>query len=598
VPSELESVTDGLIDLALTADGSGAQTLADLARVVPVLPPTTTCQELERSFGRDAALSCVLLRHPTVDEVLGLVQRRRFEALMSGPFGYGRALHSRSSAGDFAQWDALVLRPTTGVVEAASRAITRPSEMVDDDVLVQGAQRVGVVPMPVLLAALARSLAGRALRDPLTGLANRDAFFGRVEEACRRSATQPGHATAVIYLDLDRFKGVNDSLGHGGGDDLLRQIAEALTRSARPTDLVARIGGDEFAVCVECDTGREDHVVLTAAIARRLRSAVNEAGPSRGPATGIRVSIGLSVTGDGLVAADDLVRAADLAMYRAKRAGGDRCTGPVVVTSSAEADPLVGTSVTDAAGRGELLLHFQPIVRLDDARLISVEALVRWQHPQLGLLHPGAFLPAVERAGQLADLDTWVLRTACRQFAAWPGSRSPRSPRIGLNVNLSVAGLLMPDVVDRVLEAARAAQLDPEVLRVEVPEDLLAEHIEAVTPVLQQLAAAGVAVIFDDVGAGSTSLRHLRNVAADGLKIDRSYVTGMLDSERDRAVVRLLIDFALGTGARITAEGIETERQRELLRSMGCVYGQGWLFAQAAPLADLADADSQEPQRT
>lgn len=584
---ELAPVTDDLIGLAMAAD-DGAETLSDLARVTPVLDASTTCHVVERLFGRDHTLTCVLLRHPTVDGLLGLVQRRPFETQMSGPFGYGRALHSRSSAADFARWDALVLRPSTGVVEAASRAITRPADLVDDDVVVRGPVELGVVPMPVLLAALARSLAGRALRDPLTGLANRDAFFGRVEEACRRSAVRAGHATAVIYLDVDGFKSVNDGLGHSGGDDLLRAIAGALSRGARPTDLVARIGGDEFAVCVECTMGSEDPAVLAADIARRLHREVNECGPADGPATGIRVSIGLSVTGPGLVEADDLVRAADLAMYRAKRAGGDRCMEPVTVTSSAEADPLAGTSMNEAGRRGELLLHFQPIVALDDARLVSVEALVRWQHPQLGLLHPAEFLPAVERAGQLADLDAWVLTHACQEFGAWQREDPALRRGTGLNVNVSSAGLLVPDVLSRTLGALREARLAPDVLRVEVSEELLAEHIAAVTPVLRQLADAGVAVTFDDVGAGSTSLRHLRAVAADGLKIDRSYVAGMLESERDRAVVRLLIDFAVGTGARITAEGVETEEQRQLLLSMGCVYGQGWLFARATPLADVA----------
>jgi diguanylate cyclase (GGDEF)-like protein len=467
-----ESVTEDLIGLALAADLGSTQTLADLVQPVPTLPATTTCAELERVFGRDDRMSSVLLRHPTVPDVLGLVQRRRFEALMSGPFGYGRALYSRSSAGDFAQWDALILRPGTGVVEAASRAITRPTEMVDDDVLVQDVDGLGVVPMATLLAALARSLAVRALRDPLTGLANRDAFFGRVEEACRRSAIQAGHATAVIYLDLDGFKSINDSLGHDGGDALLRQLAAALTDNARPTDLVARIGGDEFAVCIEYDTDHEDSVALTVDVAQRLLGAINVSWPAAG-GTVVRASVGVAVTGTGLVKADELVRAADLAMYTAKRAGGDRCTAPVLVNSSAEADPLLGTSVAEAAKRGELLLHFQPIVSLDDGELASTEALVRWQHPQLGLLYPGSFLPAVERAGQLADLDAWVLRTACRQFAAWQRSGHPGARDVFLNVNISNAGLQMPDIVDQLLDALRAARLDPSVLRLEISETCL-----------------------------------------------------------------------------------------------------------------------------
>lgn len=580
----LDHVPDELMTLALDGDPDPGA-IADLAVTVPVLPSPSTCQEIELAFGRNARLTSMLVRHPEVDGLVGVVQRRRFEALMSGPFGYGRALHSRSRAADIAEWDTLVLRPTTGVLEAATRAITRPRDQVDDDVVVQDEDQFGVVPMPVLLGALARSLAGRALLDPLTGLANRDAFFGRVEQACRRAVTRPEHVAAVLFFDIDGFKGVNDALGHGGGDDLLRSVATALRGAARPADLVSRIGGDEFAVCVEHDGGTEVTEGLAMTLAERLLAAVSAVDPGPGLAT--RASVGVAVTGAGPVPADDLVRAADLAMYRSKRAGGDRCTGPVVVGSAADGDPLAGTSIEEAAAHGELLLHFQPIVSLEDGALVSVEALVRWQHPRLGLLAPGAFLPEVERAGQLADLDSWVLRAACAEFARHAPAFSRNGP-LGLNVNVSVAGLLLPDIVDRTLAAIRDAGLPPRVLRVEVSEELLAEHIGVVTPALQGLAAAGVAVTFDDVGAGSISLRHLRTVAADGLKIDRSYVAGMVDGERDRAVAQLLVDFALGTGALITAEGVETEEQRELLVSMGCTYGQGWLFGRPVPLAELA----------
>lgn len=567
------------------ADGAAIPTLAELGHEVPTLPGSMTCEGLDRLFGRSADLDCVLVRHPTVADVTGLVQRSRFEALMAGPFGYGRPLHGRRPVTEIAEWDILVLRANALIEEAASRAITRPPEHVHDHVVVQGDRGLTVLPMPVLLAALARSLADRALRDSLTGLANRELLFGRVEEACRRTATRPDHANAVIYLDLDGFKTVNDGLGHAGGDELLQQVARALVESARPTDLVARLGGDEFAVSVETDGTDQPIATLAASIAERLHSAVATVLRSTHPPASLRTSIGVAVCGAGSVDAGELVRAADLAMYTAKRAGGDRIAEPVVVSSAAHADPLLGTSVAQAAARGEFVLHYQPIVFLADGRVASLEALVRWQHPSLGLLSPASFLPSVERAGQLVELDDWVARTACRDFALWQAQQPTGGPPPYLNINLSTARLITPGAVDDLLAAAQAAGLSTSTLRVEVSEDLLFEQIEAVSPVLRALAQAGVAVTFDDVGAGSTSLRHLRDVRADGLKIDRTYVQGMVTEERDRAVVRLLIDFALGTGSRVTAEGVETEEQRALLVEMGCEFGQGWLFGRPVPLS-------------
>ncbi|MGY1813322.1 putative bifunctional diguanylate cyclase/phosphodiesterase [Blastococcus sp. SYSU D00820] len=569
----------------LGADLQADRTVEGLAHEAPVLPGTATCQDLDRTFRRDHDASCAIVTHPDVAGLVGLVERSRFESVMSGPYGYGRSLHGRRSLADVTQWDALTVSSGTTVVEAASRAITRAPEQVQDHVLVTGPAGVRAVPMPVLLAAVARTLARRALCDPLTGLANRSAFFGRVEESCRRSATQPGHRTAVVYLDLDGFKAVNDDLGHDVGDALLRDVAAALGSVARPGDLVARLGGDEFAVCldIEAEAGGPDAGdPAVHAVAVRLHDAVAALGRSGGAGQRVRVSAGVAVGGAGGVDPDELVRAADLAMYTGKRAGGDRVTGPVRVARSVDADPLLGTSIPAAAARGELVLRYQPIVDLRTGRPVSLEALVRWQHPRLGLLTPDAFLPAAARAGQLLDLDDWVLRTATAEFAAWCRDRPGSSP--ALNVNVSTDRLLTPGLCAVLTAAAASAGLPPHRVRVEVPEHLLVDQIEAATGPLTELRAAGFGVTFDDVGAGGTSLRHLREVRADGLKIDRSYVQAMADDDRDRALVQLLVDFADSTGLAVTAEGVETEAQREQLIGMGCRYGQGWLFGRPEPL--------------
>ncbi|SOE03541.1 putative bifunctional diguanylate cyclase/phosphodiesterase [Blastococcus haudaquaticus] len=572
-------------------DANEAQlTVGDLAVEVPILPGTSTCEDLDRLFGRTAGGSCAVVRHPHLDGVVGLVERGRFEALMSGPYGYGRSLYGRRLLADVAQWDALTLTPETTVVEASSRAITRSPEHVQDHVLVQAAGSVRAVPMPVLLSAVARDLANQALRDPLTGLANREAFFGRVEESCRRSATQPGHQTAVLYLDVDGFKSVNDTLGHDRGDALLNEVAAALIDAARPVDLVARLGGDEFAVCLDVETGPGAEVDTTLAerVATRMHEAV--AGLRRDDAVQqrVRVSVGVAVTAGGPIDARALVRAADLAMYRGKRDGGDVVVGPVVVATSAHADPLLDTSIEAAIARGEFRLLYQPIVALRDGRLASLEALVRWQHPRLGLLTPDAFLPAAQRAGQLVALDDWVLRTATSDFAAWMHAEAAagRDRPVALNVNVSTDRLLSAGLDDVLRAAAAAANLEPGLVRVEVPEQLLVDQLGAATEALDRLSEAGFKVTLDDVGAGGTSLRHLREVHADGLKIDRSYVQRILTDDRDRALVQMLVDFAASTGIAVTAEGVETLEQRDALLAMGCQYAQGWLFSRAAPLSE------------
>ncbi|WP_157519534.1 bifunctional diguanylate cyclase/phosphodiesterase [Modestobacter sp. Leaf380] len=561
---------------ALHDADAGLPGLAALARPVPVLAADTTMEQVDRVFARHPEVPCVAVAHPTVPALRGLLERTRFDALMSGPFGYGRSLHARRELLDTAQWDALLLTPGTGVVEAASRAITRSPGFVHDPVLVATESGTAAVAMPALLAALARALAERALTDPLTGLANRAAFFGRVEESCRRSATQPGHQSAVVFFDLDGFKAVNDTWGHETGDELLVAVAAELRRVARPTDLAARLGGDEFAVCLDIDGGGTA-TGTAAAIAGRLHAAVSRVG--RATPGGVRASAGVAVCAPGAaIDAGDLVRAADLAMYTTKRAGGDAASEPVLVHAAADVDPLQNSTIGAAAAAGELVLDYQPIVEMTTGRVVSLEALVRWRHPRLGLLAPGAFLPAVDRRGQLPDLDDWVLRTACREFATW----STDGPF--LNVNVSPATLLAPGFLDQVLAAAGAGGLPPERLRIEVPEHLLVDQLDAVADTLSALRRAGVALTLDDVGAGDTSLRHLRDVDTDGIKIDRSYVAGAVDDVKDRALVQLLVAFADRTGLAVTAEGVETVEQRDLLTSMGCRYGQGWLFGRPGPL--------------
>jgi diguanylate cyclase (GGDEF)-like protein len=554
--------------------GTVPHDLAKLGRPAVIVPASTACPELERVFAFDPGLSSVTVRSEESDR-LGLLSRASFAGALSGRLGYGRPLLQRELVGNLADWDALVVDAETPVPLAVQAAMSRPGEQRHDDVLVRLGEHVVVVQTARLITTLAGMFASRAMRDTLTGLSNRDVFFATLDEACRHAGETASYV-AVVYLDLDGFKRTNDGHGHPVGDALLVAVGQQLRGAVRDGEAVARLGGDEFAAILSLPATVGDAEQVARSAAERIRAAVSATEPPR-PGVSTTPSVGVALSRRGQASAETLVREADLAMYRAKRRGGDQVqavadVGPELVTS------LV-SGLSDAVIDGQLRLHYQPIVRLEDGRTISVEALVRWQHPRLGLIAPDRFLSASSPAAEARLLDEWVLGQACRDFVAMTGPEGPRF----LNVNITPATLGHHALADTVLAATEAAGMSPTRLRLEVPESAGLNEVLSAGAQLARLREAGVCLTLDDMGSGSSSLRHISRIKVDGLKIDRSFVSGITDNERDVAVVRMLVDLAAGLGLQVTAEGVETEEQLELLRSLGCPFGQGYLLGRPAP---------------
>lgn len=558
--------------------------LAALCHPVTRIPAETACLDAERLFVREHASSAAVVDG---SGRIGLLNRERFLAALAGSFGYGRALHSRTPVAAFVDWDCLTVDGDRPIAEVAHLAISRGPERRYDDLLVRDGDDVVAVTTATLIEAMAGLLAMRSLRDHLTGLANRDLLFHHLRQVC--AAPQPHEGVAVVYIDLDGFKAVNDRFGHAVGDRLLTATAQRLEAAARPGELVARLGGDEFAVVVPVDEPGGDDQDLVARLADRFLVAVSSerarsleaAENGDHPQALCRASVGVALSRERPADADTLLREADLAMYTAKRAGGHRYHTASAVRS------LNGTGqdlLEEALAHSWVEPHFQPIVDLATGRTVAVEVLARIRHPRLGLLAPDHFLPQ-SSAATLLRLDEHILRQAVRQVL-----EHPRTGRIRhVNVNLSPASLARGDLAEHVLAVLGSERFEASRLTLEIPEDAELACVRAATPQLQRLRSAGVAITLDDVGAGSSSLRHISGLAIDGLKIDRSFVDGVHTNERDQAVVRMLVDLAAGLGLSVTAEGVETQAQVDQLRALRCPFGQGYLLGRPRPLDQALD---------
>jgi diguanylate cyclase (GGDEF)-like protein len=424
-------------------------------------------------------------------------------------------------------------------------------------------------------AALAAEETRLAHSDPLTGLGNRAQLAAEVAGAQRR--LRGSGRLALLLLDLDGFKAVNDSLGHAAGDRLLVQLAERLCAAVGPQDVVARLGGDEFAVLVdEAAPGaglRTAHRVLDA-----LAAPVDFEGRV------VRVTASIGVVEQAARSPDDVLRDADVAMYAAKSAGKAcvRLFEPamrraVVARAELEAD------LRHALDREEFVVQYQPVVDLESREATGAEALVRWRHPRRGLLPPGAFVPLAEETGLIGQLDRWVLEEACRTAAGWQRLR----PGVTVGVNVTADRFAHTDLVGAVADALADTGLPPHCLTLELTETALVADAEATISRLGALDALGVPVAIDDFGTGYSSLAYLHRLPASILKIDRSFVQGLGVNAESTALVRVILGLAETFGLRTVAEGVETESQRALLRALGCTSAQGYLFAPAIEAADF-----------
>jgi diguanylate cyclase (GGDEF)-like protein/PAS domain S-box-containing protein len=422
-----------------------------------------------------------------------------------------------------------------------------------------------------------RQLEVQAFHDPLTGLANRALFQDRLEHALLRAA-RTFDQVGVLFLDLDDFKTVNDGLGHAAGDALLRVVGERLRSELRPEDTVARLGGDEFAVLLEAVPDRE----AARATAARLLDALRPPLELAGRTVVASASIG-AVVGDS--SAGDLLRDADVAMYRAKEAG----KGQVVQFEPAMRDAAIARLELDrdlriALDRRDLFLVYQPIVDVATGAIVEAEALARWRHPTRGVLPPGAFMGAAEETGLIVPMGRALLRDACRQAQAW--SESGMRP-IPIAVNLSPRQLIDADLIRDVRSALEDASLEPCWLTLEITEDVLMANLERAAALLSSLRELGVRIAIDDFGTGYSSLSYVKALPIDVLKVDRAFISGLGDGGPRDAVAETL--FRLGTllGVETVAEGVETLVQLEAVRAFGATRAQGFLFARPIPPEDL-----------
>ncbi|WP_147261984.1 bifunctional diguanylate cyclase/phosphodiesterase [Blastococcus sp. TF02A-26] len=425
------------------------------------------------------------------------------------------------------------------------------------------------------------ALAHQAFHDALTGLANRALFADRVEQALRRSA-RGGGRPAVVFIDLDGFKGVNDTLGHPAGDTLLREVAARLRSVVRLDDTVARLGGDEFALLVEQSGTGPDEAVATA---ERVLAALAEPIALDGQSVTVSGSVGIAV-GEADATSDSLVGDADIAMYAAKMAGRGRS---VVFDSGMRASAVAARELEQelqgALAAGEFRLVYQPVIDLADGSVTGFEALLRWDSPVLGPVSPTRFVPVAEASGLIEEIGSWALREACATAAAW---RAEHGRDLTMAVNVSAVQLTSPHLVDHIVGALTASGLPPAALVLEVTETALVEDPDRASECLAALRALGLRLALDDFGTGYSSLAHLRQFTVDVLKIDRSFVATIGEDGVMPPIVRGMIDLGRTLGLEIVAEGVETEAQRQLLVDGRCDLAQGHLFARALEPADAS----------
>ncbi len=416
-------------------------------------------------------------------------------------------------------------------------------------------------------------LARQAFRDPLTSLPNRALFVDRLAHALTRTERR-GELLAVLFLDLDRFKVINDSLGHSVGDQLLVGISQRLAVCLRPEDTIARLGGDEFAILLE----DVKDASAAAAVAERLGAELQRPFVFEGRELFVTVSIGIALTISRRMTPEDILREADLAMYHAKARGKARHEVFDKSMNKPAQDRLgLELDLRHAITRGDFTLHYQPVVALDSGRITEVEALIRWKHPERGLLFPADFVALTEETGLIVPLGRWIITEACRQLQEWRAA-GVVTPLV-MSVNLSARQLQHLHLVDDVAHALEETRIDPGALRLEITETVVMQEAPSTLAKLEALKKLGVRLAIDDFGTGYSSLGYLKRFPVDTLKIDRSFVNGIGRDVEDTAIVRAVITVAKSLGLAVTAEGIENDGQLTELRALGCDRGQGYLFA-------------------
>lgn len=418
-------------------------------------------------------------------------------------------------------------------------------------------------------------LVHNVFHDALTGLPNRALFMDRLRLATERARRRREQIYAVLFLDLDGFKAINDSLGHMAGDQLLIQISRRMKMCLRTTDTIARLGGDEFTILLEDLTDERESWRVVERLQKEL------AMPFKIGASDIQItaSIGVTLSNPRYDGPEEILRDADTAMYRAKSCGKDSYQLFVKERHGLQPDVAdLGNDLEEAVERGELMLDYQPIVSLETGKLYALEAVVRWRHPQRGLILPSDFIPLAEERGSILKIGTWAIREACLQLKRWQDTFG-RHSSLAVTVNLSSKEFMQPNLLDQVIEILQDTGVDPRALKLEITESIVMENIGNTAVLLRQLRALGIELVIDDFGTGYSSLSYLHRLPISSLKIDRSFVKGMVEKRERAESGKTIIALARSLGIRVVAEGVETLEQFVALRRLKFDAGQGFLFS-------------------
>jgi diguanylate cyclase (GGDEF)-like protein len=502
------------------------------------------------------------------------ISRDWFFAQLVGPLGHGRSLYARHRIGRLPRPDTLMLPESTAPIDAAREVQARPADSRYHDIVVSYADgSFGTVSVADLFAEVAHTHAYVGLHDPLTGLANRRLFLERLGIAHRRAGGGSDGLFGVLFVDLDDFKPINDVFGHETGDVALVAIAQRLRRFEDLPVTVARFGGDEFGVLIDDAAGPDTILELAESIAEALNAPMLLADER----IKLTASIGVAIA-DGHCGPADLLRNADLAMYTAKRDNkGGYALYEAEMHARASKRLQLRSQLEVALERDQFELHFQPMVELADRRIVGAEALVRWRHPDAGLIGPNHFIPLCEQTGMIVPLGSWVLREACEHGVAWQ-LRDPRDEPISLSVNISPRQLLEPGFVDELRSIVADTGIDTGALILEITENVFIADVSAVIERLETIRTLGVRIALDDFGTGFSSLGYLARLPIDVLKLDRSFVSE-LGAAGERALFHGIVALAHTLDLVAVAEGVETQEQLAVLRDAGCERGQGYLFA-------------------
>ena len=584
---QLLAITERLV---LTRDqnqifGAIADTLADVVPhdtlTIYLVDRAHNC--LEPMFARDEYADAILATRPALGEGLtGDIINKGEAEIINDTASDPRAVDVPGTPQD--DQEALIVAPVRsleGVIGALN--LYRRRSTFDDEDLELVKLFANHVAIALENAAAHERLISAAVTDPLTGLPNRRLFADRVEHALARRERLSSRM-AVLFLDLDRFKLVNDGLGHAAGDAVLKAVGDRLSSGLRASDTVARLGGDEFGILLE-DVSSIHEATSTA---NRVLTSLSQPLEVDGREVSVRASIGLAMDqAGGDVTADELLRDADTAMYRAKANGRG---GMAVFEPSMLAHQLarleLDAELRSAIERGELFVVYQPIVDLASGTISAVEALVRWDHPTRGQLAPSDFIDVSEESGQIVAIGAWVVNAACQQARVWQQQRRT-GRQLRMSVNTSAREVVEPTFVSGIESALAASGLPADCLTLEITESMMLGDETDSIAALRELRRIGVHIVIDDFGTGYSALSYLNQLPVDGLKIDRSFVQGLGIEREKTAIVSATIAFAHGLGLAVTAEGIETQEQLRHLVALNCNLGQGYLFARPLDTAAM-----------